>query len=166
MIPLVTIESYASQVAGTPVTISCDADASFLDAAQIQAQGYDGPLSGYVLRGADGRFIPVIHLRRSLCVAVEHVDHKRARHPIAFASLKTGQRIDSARGAYALEAMEHEAMHIRLESGDEGLVECTAWRNRWPLVELLHLKPWVARIVMNTMTDRHDQLPAPYRTIC
>lgn len=62
MIDLPTLNHYASQVAGTPVTISCDPDSTFEPGVQA-----------YVV-WINGAPVPTIHLRRAICTELEHVD--------------------------------------------------------------------------------------------
>jgi hypothetical protein len=50
--------------------------------------------------------------------------------------------------AFAMLALQHEATHIALNSGDESLVECTAILNRSPLVRLFKLAARIARKIM------------------
>ena len=63
--------------------------------------------------------------------------------------------------------LTHEAVHQRLQSADEGLVECTAVRNVWRTVRLLHLPPRVERLVYAAALDSHARIHDPrYRAVC
>lgn len=62
MLDLPTLQSIASQAAGTPVAISCDAPSTF-----------DPGVLGYVIF-IDGVVVPMIHLPRATCTRLEHAD--------------------------------------------------------------------------------------------
>jgi hypothetical protein len=153
MIPLATIATYASQIAGTPVTISCEADATF-----------NPSWDGYALSGADGSILHVIHVRQSICGEAENVDRHQDPREAAYL-LFAGHRADLDAGE-ALETIEHEALHIRLHSTDEGVVDCSAYQNRWAFVRLFKLPERVAKMVMNGMAWMHEQRTGAYRTVC
>lgn len=155
LIPITTIAMYASNVAHVQLTISCDPDLTF-------PSGWEG----YVDRMPDGGVIPVIHVRRSTCVAAEDSLHSRLHNPGGWFNLPDGGRVDNGPDAIALLAILHEAMHVSLQSSDEGQVECTAWQNRWAFVKQFGFPAWVAGIVMNGMTWYHLSMPANYRTVC
>lgn len=156
MIPLATIENYISQAVNVPgIVISCDS-----------SQGFLGGAVGFTTYGPDGQILKVIHITQSECVQAENVDHPRLRVDPSALSLVSGGRIDKANGANVLGVIEHEAMHIALQSNDESLVECTAYQNRWAFVKLFGFPSWVSQIVMNTMTWRHQNLPDAYRADC
>lgn len=148
MIPLTTLESYASQVSGTSVVISCEADATF-------TAGDDG----IAFVGADGSILNVVHIRQSLCTDAQNLDRKRIRDGVAYLTY-AGQRVDQT--GDALEVILHEAMHVGLQSGDEAVVECTAYQNRWAFVRQFRLVAWVANAVMAGMAWHHAQMPAQY----
>lgn len=153
-IPITTLEAYVSQAVGVPdISISCDPDATF-------PVGDDG----FVQPNMDGSLPRVIHARASACAWAVAVNRKQDRHPSSYITAN-GQRADIDSGG-ALEAILHEALHIALQSHDEGIVECTAWRNRWQFVRLFHLPAWVSRMELAGMTWSHDQMPANYRQSC
>lgn len=153
-VDLATIQTYVSNVAGTQVQISCEADATF------SQPGDDG----FVLYGADGSILHVAHIRQSICTDAQNVDRKRARFNVSYFTF-AGQRIDDVSGP-ALEVILHESMHIGLQSGDESVVECTAVENRWALVRQFKTAAWIANAVMAGMSWRHNQFPDQYRTVC
>lgn len=64
MIPLATIDSYASQIVHRPVAIVCDSPAT---------------------EGGDYRFDGIIHLAPGLCVAIRHADHANGDPTAAYA---------------------------------------------------------------------------------
>lgn len=155
MIPMATINAYVSQVVGTPVAISCDLH---LD----RASSLDGA-GALRLSGADGSILHVIHLRKEHCAEVQSLDRPRVRYAKPYLTY-AGQRVDKA--GWGLEVILHEAMQVSLRSNDGALVECAAWSNRWALVRLFRLRPWVARTVAAGMTWRHEQMAPSYRAIC
>ena len=69
--------------------------------------------------------------------------------------------------AYAMLALQHEATHVALNSGDEGAVECSAILNRYQLVRLFKLPAKVAGQIMNDEVTIHQTImPPAYRTHC
>jgi hypothetical protein len=71
------------------------------------------------------------------------------------------------RAGDALQALVHEATHLRLASGDEGLVECTASRNYWPTVSAFHFSPKLAGRLLAASVASHRRLHDPrYRAVC
>lgn len=154
MITLATLDQYASQVAGTPVVIECDAPAQMVPGD-----------AGFVLRGADGSILNIIHISTDECAKAESVDRPRARNLPRYFLDDADQRADLISGP-PLEVILHEAMHISLQSLNEGLVECTAFQNSWALVRLFKLPAWVANTVLAGIAWRHEQLTGIYRTVC
>lgn len=67
----------------------------------------------------------------------------------------------------AIQVLTHEATHLRLESGDEALVECTASRNYWPVIRSLHLPSRLAGRILAAATRTHRNLAnALYKSDC
>lgn len=68
----------------------------------------------------------------------------------------------------AILAVTHEAMHLKLMSKDEGLVECTAWRNVWNSIKLLTPSPTSRKLIYEGARESHfSKAPhGPYRTEC
>lgn len=123
MIPLTTLESYASQVARTSVTISCDAPAAFAtDDPNVVTQGYTVSV--------DGVFLGEIHLPRDRCQRLQHLDAAQTIDPLDVLTLM------------------HEATHIALSSTDECRVEAVARANEWQLVRLFRLAAWRAKAIL------------------
>lgn len=151
-IPLTTIQGYASTLAGQPIVISCDSDVSL------------GADAGYVILGQTGT--QTIHIAKSACAAVENIEApgSQMRNTSAFFTFG-GKRADTD-GGTGLIVIEHEVMHAVLQSADEGLVECTAFQNRWAFVRLFHFPAWIANEEMAGMAWNHSQMPAAYRTDC
>lgn len=169
-VPLSTLEQYLSNVAGAPVTISCEPDAGF--AIPVSAgsswDGYVLPASSDengVLHGV----LPVLHIRQTFCDAAENIDHKRVAIPASYMTLN-GKRYDSTNGPIALAVMLHEAMHFSLQSFDEGRVECANYRNEWSLVKQFGFPGWVASMVLTGMSEHHFEMdesyPTTYGSVC
>lgn len=68
----------------------------------------------------------------------------------------------------AILALTHEAMHLKLQSADEGVVECTAWRNVWNSIKLLTSSPTARKLIYAGAREFHfgKALHGPYRTRC
>ncbi len=126
MIPLPVIEGYASQFAGTPITISCPAQATFTSIAPAS----DGTVLGFVPLTTDGQMLHVIVLPRARCNRLEHLDHGNVIDPSDMAVLA------------------HEATHIALNDFNECRVEVSAMANEWSLLKLFKVAAWRARIVL------------------
>ena len=62
--------------------------------------------------------------------------------------------------------LEHEAMHVRLDSTDEGVVECAAIRNVWQAIRLAHLPGSLAAMVLYGAQVEHDHEAGTYRAGC
>lgn len=152
-IPLATIAGYASQIAGRTVTITCVSDASMLTGDD----GYTQPLSSGLIPG-------IVYLKHSECRTLEHANRKQVRYPTAFISFN-GKRADVDLGS-ALAVLEHETLHVALQTTDEGLVECSSYRNRWAFLKLFRFPRWVASMELAGMAWHHEQMPAAYLEDC
>lgn len=148
MIAIQTVAAFASQVAGVPVTLSCEADASFPTSTGAGIAGASFPLDGFVLRGIDGNIVRVLHVRQSLCDA-------------AIATTKPHAEISSDSGR-ALAVIDHEATHVRLNSLDEAAVECAASQNAWQLVRLFKYPARVAQLLLASMAAHHQKIVSLY----
>jgi hypothetical protein len=147
------ISAIGSQLAGEPVTVSCESTASLAD---VGLPGYDG----FVLF-PDGVPQPVIHLRLALCAALERIDLPKDRNPSVY-DLVDGHRALVTTGEAVL-VLTHEAMHIRLRSSDEAVVNCTAYRNRWTAINLFGPATWVASAIAYGATQTYRSQPDDYR---
>jgi hypothetical protein len=130
----------------------------------------DNQLAGYVWLTGDeaGNWTwdGTIYLDGRTCGAIEN----------ALANSPRNQRfLRTEEGSYilgdAMLTLEHEALHARLLTPDEGIVECTAYRNLWSALDYLHL-PWkVKREVYLGGQWSHEQIPttgewSEYRSVC
>lgn len=150
---------------GVPVVISCD------------TPGVLSPLDGHTLEpendGQVWRVDPldgtspirnVIHVSTDTCWAAQTVIRKRNPDPESYFTYKN-QRVDGTSGP-ALEVLLHEAFHVALQSADEGVVECAAAQNAWPLVRQFGLPAWEAKMVLVGAQWRHTLTDPEYRTVC
>lgn len=138
-----TLDALASSSAGRAITVECSTPD-------------DAPEAGWTIVGSSS-----ISISPAACRALGHLrDAKWLR-----GSTDHVARTDLA-GA-AVQVLVHEAMHLRLSSGDESLVECTASRNYWPLIASAHLPARVAQRVLRAAQRTHANLKsAAYRAGC
>lgn len=103
----------------------------------------------------------LIHINGGYCGII---DNAIRRSP---ATIRYLRHFDNAAmlGA-AMSTLLHESTHLRLESADEGLVECMAYRNVWPYVKALNLPTSITKDVMEGVLDDHIGLPDNFRTYC
>lgn len=78
---------------------------------------------------------------------------------------------DSVENVYAagaaVQVLVHEATHLRLSSGDEALVECTASRNYWPTIRSLPIPASLRGRVLAAALRTHANLSNPlYKEDC
>ena len=154
MITMATLTNYASEVSGTPVTISCDDPKTF----------EHGTLAFVVF--IDGQVVKTIHLPKPTCNSLMHLDDRFTPSKISTAlDMVDGKVIDLVGGEEVL-ALEHEAMHIALNSQDESCVEATAIANIWQTVKLFKLPSWKANQVMRGAQYVHQHTPLSYQGGC
>lgn len=151
---------------GVPVVISCD------------TPGVPSPIDGHTLaKENDGqvwRVDPddpsspirnVVHVSTDTCWAAQTTNRHRDPNPTAFFTYH-GQRVDQTSGA-ALEVLLHESLHVSLQSADEGLVDCTAYRNAWALARQFGLPAWEAHMLLVGIQWRHAvAVGDEYHTVC
>lgn len=175
---LATLERDLGQVAGHPVRISCDTagvpsplDGNTLDTSDAEGQVFYEPQATL----DDGTLAPlvigdVLHVLASTCQAAVRANRVHDRDPVSWVVFRD-RRIDEVAG-HALRILLHEAFHVALQSSDEGIVECSAVSNAWPLVKLLGLAPFDAGLILGGMQWSHYQFTpdvpaeAPYRAVC
>lgn len=153
-----TLNRYASQLAGEPVTIACERDSRFQDGAGEYVY-YDGDTL---------TFDSVIHLPRKTCNALYRLVSRDSRRlPTSAAGLVTngGAPVDLPDGR-AVHVLLHGATHIRESSSDEGRVECDTYRNGWQAVRLFGFPASEARQILRGMTVAHRESRADYLTVC
>lgn len=154
--PVVAI---ASQLAGTPVTISCERNARFSDASRAYTlwESEDGTIV----------FDPVIHLAAGTCNELNRLVVRDGRRHVAREQILTdsGAVVDLAGGG-AIHLLLHEALHIREESTDESRVECDTNRNAWSAVALFRLAAWRDRQILRGMRVAHLESASSYLAVC
>lgn len=156
MIPLTTLDQFASNVAGTQVTISCDAPSTF-------APG----ITGYVM-WVDGVVVKTIHLPTGTCLRLEHLNEPTPKPPSNIGTavdLMDGHPANLAAGMDIL-TLTHEAEHISLNSTDESCVETAAVANVWSLLKQFKLAAWKTKqILWGAKSANLDTIPE-YRKGC
>jgi hypothetical protein len=159
VIPVAAVTSYASQLAGRPVTIACHRDQSFKDG-----------VLGYTLFDDSGYVYPVIYLPASTC---NRLNQLAAPHRYLVADTRKGRAaastersaVDLPDGS-AVDTLIHEATHILEQSTDEARVECDSYRNRWSAVKLFHLSAAEDNQIMRGMNVAHFQSLPEYLKDC
>lgn len=135
----------ASAAAGRAVTVTCTVPE-------------DAPEAGYTVVGGSG-----IWISASACKALSHLTRSDAR----WLAASTDHVANVYAAGAAVQVLVHEATHLRLASGDEALVECTASRNYWQTILAFHLKPRLAQAVARAATRTHYNLTSPvYKSEC
>ena len=154
------IVSYASTLAGRPVTVQCNRVQSFAP----------GEL-GYTLYDPSTKSVyPVIYLPSTMCNRLDTLaDPSRLVLVDTRASHRTAQgaaaEVDVSDGT-AVDTLIHEATHIREQSTDESRVECDSYRNRWSAVKLFRLSARMDARIMRGITAAHEASPASYLRDC
>ena len=150
------LDVLASHLAGQPVTVSCE-----------DPGGMDGA-AGYVwvssTNDAPDVFDSVIHLDGYLCGWIR----------VAVRYYVTGPRVQRWAVAMdnpyfiggALLVLQHEALHVRMQSKDEGVVECAAARNVWNLVHSFAFPRRLEHDVYQGALDLHEAEQGAYRGVC
>lgn len=137
------LDALASQAAGRSITVTC----SVPD---------DAPEAGWTIVGSSS-----VAITPTACRALAHLTDARWLR----GSTDSVDRASIA-GA-AVQAIVHEATHLRLASGDEALVECTASRNYWPTIAAAHLPARLAGRILAAATRTHQNLQNPtYKETC
>jgi hypothetical protein len=136
VLPLPTLEAYASQMAGTPISISCDAPSSF------------APGVGGFVNFVDGAPQPVIHLPAPTCDRIEHAGRSNSIIPSDFLTIT------------------HEVEHIATRSQNECDVERLALANTWQFVRLLKLAAWRAQAIVAGLRYVDAHLQPQYHAGC
>lgn len=177
MIAPPALVAYASYLAAQPVAVRCIRDDSAslrtYDGGRMVAYTYPQTLDdGRVVFGRyqEGQFVaqPTIFLKAGACKALVllvtpgsklHIPHQ----------VQEGQEtvffFDDP-SAWSLEDLVHEAMHIRLASTDEALVECTTARNAWMALRVLHRSPAEDRFLLADYERQHRASPPDYLKDC
>lgn len=153
---MVTVPAFgalASRIVGSPTTVRCFA---------ASVDGFElGHTEATVNADGAPSFAPVIYLSGAECGDLWSLLHWRSE--------KDWMRNAWTSSQYAGEVLltlEHEAMHLRLASLDEGVVECAAYQNVWPVLVSLGLPRWFRAQVYDGVRQAHRNSPAVYQTVC
>lgn len=140
-----SIDLLASSAAGRSVTVTC----SVPD---------DAPEAGWTVIGSSS-----IAVSPSTCRLLGHL----AAGDAAWLKSSTDSVRRADLAGVAVQVLVHEATHLRLASGDEALVECTASANYWPTVAAAHLPAKLARRILAAAQHTHANLRDPhYKETC
>jgi hypothetical protein len=140
----------ASTITGRNIAVHCVALNSSLYGYTVQSIDVNGNSS----------FAPDIYLANSICVGLNRMIHYRA----ARTKVVDGARIYNM--GLALITLVHESMHIKLNNGNEGIVDCYATHHLQPTLDSFHLPAWVRWQVLRDARDIHSHAPAKFRTVC
>lgn len=148
-------------VGRSDLTISCDQ----ADTPGTDGETMDFDADGEVFYAADGTLSPVIHMKADICWDAQTANRHRDPNPAAYFTYG-GSRYDNSGPAFLV--LLHEALHVALQQADEGIVECSAVTNAWPLVRQLGLPAWESKIMLVGMRWRHHLWGSTsvYRSVC
>jgi hypothetical protein len=90
----------------------------------------------------------------------------KGHHPKAAPRYDVTPNFNTYDAAVGILTLAHEALHVRLQSTDEGLVECRAIQNVWPLIAALHLPVWLDKILLLDAKANHFDSPDQYLAVC
>lgn len=149
------ISELASRIAGRPVIVHCYPDGGVDDLREGYTPALTDPVTGVVT------LEPVIFLNGDLCGSLWTAMNWRGQRDWLRNWWTTSQAVGAA-----LLVLEHEAMHVRLQSLDEGLVECTAFQNVWPMLVSLRLPRWFRVSTWDGIEAAHANTAEQYRAVC
>lgn len=138
------LDDYASTLVGHTVTVECFPS--------------NGVWGGYVYLTDP----TVVYLDGAFCGVLRHALAPTGRTGRFLATTAGGGRLGAA-----VMTLTHEAMHLALNSADEGHVECVAARNVWQSVRILPLPFKLKVLTWQWAVANHESLHEPdYRTEC
>jgi hypothetical protein len=91
---------------------------------------------------------------------------QKGRHPKPAPRYDVTPNFNTYDASVGLLTLVHEAMHVHLQSTDEGLVECSAITNIWPALASLHLPVWLNKIILIDAKSNHFDAPDQYLAVC
>lgn len=139
------LDRLASAAAGRAVVVTCDTPD-------------DAPEAGSTVIGSSA-----ISLNPTACRALGHLIAGDA----AWLRGSPDHLDRTSTTGQAIQALVHEAMHLRLASGDEALVECAASQNYWPTVAAARLPARLAKRILAAALHTHRNLKiAAYKETC
>lgn len=135
----------ASAAAGRSIVVTCSVPS-------------DSTEAGYTIPGGSEVWITA-----AACSALSRL----VRHDERWLAASTDHVANVYAAGQAVQVIVHEATHLRLASGDEALVECTASRNYWPTIAAFHLSAKLASAVLHAALYVHRNLRnATYKQEC
>lgn len=137
-----TLSEIASGMAGETVTVHC---------VNLRGRNEYG-FTNEIIDNGKVSFEPDEFLSIGTCVGVQRLYEHRI-YSLKFQS-------------NALETMLHESYHIRLNSGNEGKVECTAMKNLWPYIVALGFSHAIDKRMLAVAWQEHWKLPPNYLVGC
>ena len=145
----------AAGIVGEPITVHCVPNSKDYFGYTLQTTTAQGVSTYY----------PDIYLEHEICIALNrmlhHHYHVRGRNPNAW-SFDQYYLLGAA-----LLTITHEAYHIKLNSGNEAIVECMALHHiRGVLNKYFQIPVWLNRIVISNAIAAHKNAPAPYQKVC
>lgn len=148
-----SLNQLASRMVGEQITVHC------LD--------INPDWTGFTTPIIDGNgvqtFNPDIYLQKYICYGLRELMNYISRH---YLRNTTWQSDKEWRMGEAILTLVHESGHIKLNSIDEGVVEC------WAVHHVAYYLSWFnlpAKVERNTLADareNHHLAPAPYQAIC
>ena len=114
-----------------------------------------------------GRY--TIRLTRRICDDLHHPGRNASQwHWDSVSSNDQGYGpATDARDGVAFETFLHEMLHARLRNGNESVVECDTYKNRWAAIRLFRpMKRWVQKQIYWGMKVDHDLTMPNYREVC
>lgn len=145
-IPL-SLTEYATQIVGSPTTVHCSRD------VPANMYGYTNQVSEIDDEGnIRTYFEPDIYLNPAICSNIRLLYYRNIKSYY--------WQIN------ALETLIHESYHIRLNTRDEGLVECTAMRNLWNYLLPYGFTRAQNKRFMSAAWDAHWALAPEYLVGC
>lgn len=148
-----TLNELASSIVGQDITVHCE-DLS-MDETGHTFQVAD--LEGNVY------FQPDIWFQKYVCTGLLMLMHYA---PKKFSSNSTWEQDRYDLMGVALITLVHEASHIILNSANEGIVECYAFKHLRSTLLLFDLPVKVHRGTLQAAREQHYAAPEPYQSVC
>lgn len=139
----VSLSEYATEIIGKPTTVTCK---------KLPNGTFGWTVSHVDMETGEVYFDPHISLSPSTCANLRALQENRI---IGYYS-----QIN------ALETLVHESYHIKLNSKDEGLVECTAMKNIWSYLIDYGFSNAENKRFYSEAWQAHWALPAEYLVGC
>lgn len=151
------LDSLATNMAGKPVSVECVPRNDYWEGMTVLTSADMGKTWEN-----DG----TVYMIGEDCGALMNVFRARAGSRKALTWVRTfnGTQIVGS----SIDTLLHESTHVRLLEPNEGIVECTAYRNLWPWVRRIIGSPhWkLAQNVYRAGKTAHFALPHDYTEVC